>query len=201
MKRNAGAVILAGGKSERMGCPKPYLDFRGKTFIEKIIETYKLADVQNITVVINKNYILPIWKKLLDHIKTEAKIIVNDNSIAGRFHSLKLGLDNIDNTEYCFIQNVDNPFISPDILHTLYENRIQDVYTVPIYQNQGGHPILLSESIINHIRKTEKSDFTLREMLSNFKRFEVLVNDPSVLFNINTPDDYKRHTLSSGTFR
>ncbi|MCX6311187.1 MAG: NTP transferase domain-containing protein [Bacteroidetes bacterium] len=200
MKQATSAVVLAGGKSERMGCPKPYLDFQGKTFIEKIIETYKLADVENITVVFNKNYILPIWKKLLNHLKSEARIIVNDNSTAGRFHSLKLGLDNITETDYCFIQNVDNPFVSPSLINTLYENKIPDAYTVPVHENHGGHPILISKSIIDHIRKIEKSELTLREILSNFKRNEVVVNDPSILFNINTPEDYKKYSLNSGFF-
>lgn len=201
MKTSIGAIILAGGKSQRMGCPKPYLDFRGRTFLEKIIETYKLADVQNITVVLNKNYVVPIWKKLLSHIQTEAKLVINDNSVSGRFHSLKIGLENMPEVDYCFLQNVDNPFVNSDLLNKLIENRKEDAYSLPIFENKGGHPTLISASLIHDIRKIEKTELTLREILSKYPRNEVMVKDPSVLFNINTPDEYKHHQLNHGTFQ
>lgn len=200
MESGCCAVILAGGKSRRMGCPKPYLDFEGKTFVEKIISVYKTAGVENISVVLNRNYILPIWKKLLTHLKKEVNIIVNENNIEGRFHSVKLGLGSLDKMNYCFIQNVDNPFVRTDLLHELYRNRNPNGYTVPIYEGKGGHPVLLSKSIAENILRIETVDISLREILSDFNRYDVSVNDPSILLNINTPDDYVKHKLTNGHF-
>ena len=50
------AIILAAGKSKRMGKPKLILPLNGKTVIEKVIETVKESNVDNIVVVLGHNY-------------------------------------------------------------------------------------------------------------------------------------------------
>ena len=61
MKERYGVVILAGGKSERMDFPKIYLDIKGKTFLSKIAQEYSDAEIDNICLVINKDYCEGIW--------------------------------------------------------------------------------------------------------------------------------------------
>ena len=46
------AIILAAGRSKRMGKPKPLLRFNNTTFLEHIISVLKASDVDGITVVL-----------------------------------------------------------------------------------------------------------------------------------------------------
>lgn len=197
MDSSCCVIILAGGKSSRMGSPKPFLGVEGKTFVEKLIATYQNAGVSLITVVLNRNDIRPIYRLVLDRIKHKAQIVVNENEVEGRLHSIKLGLKSFRKMDFCFIQNIDNPFTSVTLLEGLYRNRKRDEYVVPLYKGKGGHPILLSEKIMKEIQAMENQETSLRAILSSFKRNEYAIDDPSILLNINTPEDYRLHS----TFR
>ena len=71
------ALILAGGKSERMTHPKPWLMLDGQTFAEKIIDTYISAGIEKIVLVINKEFCGNEWQNTLQKIKakTESAIL------------------------------------------------------------------------------------------------------------------------------
>jgi nicotine blue oxidoreductase len=45
-------VILAGGRSARMGAPKALLDFRGEPFITRILEAFEALDLKTKVVVL-----------------------------------------------------------------------------------------------------------------------------------------------------
>ena len=92
MEAITGVLILAGGKSERMVFPKPYLLFEGKTFLKKIVEEYYNSGIKNICVVINEEFCKGEFEKYIDEIKSKVTIIKNPNSELERFHSVKLGI-------------------------------------------------------------------------------------------------------------
>ena len=112
MEATTGVLILAGGKSERMIFPKPYLLFEGETFLKKIVEEYHNAGIKSICVIINEEFCKGKFEKFIDEVESKTIIIKNPNPELGRFHSLKLGLANILNLDFCFIQNIDNPFVN-----------------------------------------------------------------------------------------
>ncbi|MDP3441274.1 MAG: NTP transferase domain-containing protein [Ignavibacteria bacterium] len=88
-----------------------------------------------------------------------------------------------------FVHNVDNPFINQDLLRNLTNNLRSD-YVYPVYQDKGGHPILLSTAIAKHIiAASENQDF--KDLLSLFQKQIVEVNDPKIIANINTPEAYQ----------
>jgi CTP:molybdopterin cytidylyltransferase MocA len=62
---------------------------------------------------------------------------------------------------------------------------------VPVFSGKGGHPILLSEKIIDAIIKHKDIQVKLNEFLKDFIKIEVNTNTPSILYNINNPEIYK----------
>src|SRR5262245_54890851 len=46
------AIVLAAGKSERMGSPKALLTYRGRTFLENILAAISESSIQNPVVVV-----------------------------------------------------------------------------------------------------------------------------------------------------
>jgi molybdenum cofactor cytidylyltransferase len=183
-------VILAAGKSERMGELKPFLRFRENfTFLQKIIQVYHNQCIYNLVIVVNDEVHRRMQKSKLNY----NKVIINPFPEWGRFYSLKLALQEIRDDSFVYLQNIDNPFVTEKTLQSL-KNEIGDSdFAVPIYERQSGHPILLSAEVVTEIIQTEENNSNLRSILSSFRKREIEVNDPGILININTPEDYLKN--------
>lgn len=183
-------LILAGGKSERMHFPKPYLSFKGKTFLKTIVDEYYEAGIKNICLVINKDFYTEKWFKYLEDVKSRITLIENQYPEAGRFYSIKLGIKHLLNSDYCFIQNIDNPFITKKTIEDLLNNKNPNGYTSPNYLGKNGHPVLISKKIIEHINKIHDENHKLSDILSRFPQ-QTIDSDNDVLLNINTPEEFE----------
>ena len=188
---HVGTVILAAGNSKRMNSRKPFLHFdKDNTFIEKIISTYLKWGCQEIVIVINKD--VKTQSEFFDLLPEKVMYVLNEHPEFERFYSVKLGLATIRNASFCFIQNVDNPFIDARILDRLYEQRNDRSYISPVYKNKGGHPVLLNRETIDRIGNWPDDSANLKEVLGTIACTPVEMPDDRVLININSPEEYKR---------
>ena len=191
MKSTFGTIILSGGKSERMNYPKAFLEIDGVTFLKKLIDTYHKVSSE-IVIVLNDKLAEEKWKKHSDTIDKACKIVLNHHSEKGKFYSLQLGAKQI-SSDYCFIQNVDNPFVSSSILDALMKNKNPNGITIPVYKGKGGHPILVSKKVIEKISLIKDTNQHLKDFYWTFSKKSVEMKDDSVLMNINTLEDYEKH--------
>ena len=193
---NYSVIILAAGKSSRMGLPKWSLQFdKSTSFIEHITNEYYRVGCKEIILVINetdyssfvgKNYIL----------QENVKVVINKQPEWDRFYSLKLGVNELEKVQPVFIHNVDNPFVNPVILSSLVENNAGFDIIVPEYEGRGGHPILISQQIIQEVLFRQENILHLKEFLSKFKKLKVRVNDDKILVNINSMEEYNQYFKS-----
>lgn len=200
----ASVVILAGGKSERMKFPKPFLLFsENKSFLQQIVDEYISFGCKEIFLVLNNKLLNKQWQRYLDCLPRLITIIPNNSPDSGRFHSLKMGLSGLKDASFCFIQDADNPFVTVTLLQQLYENRNENGYTVPHHTTllpdgktktkSGGHPILISERVYNFIINVKQEDLNLKDVIKRFDKTEVEVSDKNILTNINTPSEYEEY--------
>lgn len=189
-KQKSGVIILAGGHAGRMGYPKLFLKINQATFIEAITKVYIAAGIQNIVLVLNEKYHTPEWMPLIDPLLPMIKIIVNNHPEKGRLHSIMLGRTLSGMSDYVYLQNCDNPVIQAAWLDALWKHRLPGGYVVPKYQGRGGHPVLLSRSILRQLPDT--LDQTLKQLLQDFPSAVVEIDDERLLWNVNTPEDYER---------
>jgi CTP:molybdopterin cytidylyltransferase MocA len=196
------AVILSAGYSTRMKTPKAFLKFdQNKTFLEHIIETYILSGISNIILVINpdlENHVeYLILKNKYEHY---IKLVVNHFAERGRFYSLKLGLLNTEHP-YTFLQNIDNPFISMNLLESMINVSGHSGLVVPACHGRDGHPLLLSKFVVNTLLNHHGNDFNLKIELNQglFKKVILDWPDKHVLMNINTEDEYQKYFLTCWT--
>ena len=184
-----GLLILAGGNSARMGYPKPWLKTkRNNTFLAEIITVYKQLGVNNITVVLNKEFTTAIWEKEISEIKPNVTIIRNREVNKGRLFSVQLGLKAA-NSDYVFIQNVDNPYIEKDVLKQLISISEKKEITIPSYKGKGGHPVIINSTVKREIISNYNNYKTLKDVFNHFPKKYVIVNSSTVLVNINTRKD------------
>lgn len=189
--KNFNALILAAGSSERMGRPKFSLLFNTQiTFLENIVNEYIRNGSLRVVVVLNENGNALVGSSFQKSVGVD--VVVNMNPEYGRFHSVKCGLSCINNNLPVFIHNVDNPFVIPSVLEKLQFSLEKVEYSFPIYEGKGGHPVVVSSSIVKAIRQEEGLDVNLKLFLHRFKGQGIPVNEPRVIVNVNTPDDYER---------
>jgi CTP:molybdopterin cytidylyltransferase MocA len=191
MENQPSAVILAAGLSTRIGSPKFALKFKGqKTFLEEIVDRFAEFSCSEIIIVLN-----PKGKAFLENMEIRLseniKIIVNPHPEMGRFSSIKIGLKSLMIKNNVFIHNIDNPFVEVGLLKLLFNDIQQAGYCVPVYKNRGGHPILISPKVGDAIIKCSHNDLNLKEYLKAFQKKTIEINDPKIMININTIQEYK----------
>ncbi len=191
MSYKFSAIILAAGFSSRMGSIKSLLPFGDRTMIEQTVSLYKNAAIEDIRVVVGheKKKILPVLNKL--------KVKATDNPDFGRgmFSSVLSGLSSLGpDSDACFIHPVDIPLVKKDtIVH------LRDVYQQmpgkilrPSFEGVRGHPPLLPSACFRDILSWNGKG-GLKTALSQFESNTITleVPDSNILFDIDTPEDYK----------
>ena len=198
MKSGISVLILAGGKSTRMGYPKAFLNIGKSVLIENIVDTYR-GFTNNIHVTLNHEFATDQWQAYLRRMSNKVNLILNHNPEKGRFYSIKLGLAQITNSDYCFIHNVDNP-VTSETIKSLIENKNKDGYSVPAYNHKNGHPILISSKIITGVKKEDDDTLNWKDFLSRYDRCVVETGETSVLKNLNTPSEYEDYLQVNGQY-
>ncbi len=195
---NFSAVILAAGKSERMGKPKFLLkDDENKTFLEILAGTYSDFGCSEIVVVLN-DYGLHIIEDQRLNLPAGTKLASNHHPEWERFYSLKTGVRVLESPKPVFVSNIDNPFACSELLHNLLQLVGQYDYLFPEFNGKGGHPFMISERVVNDITSETRDQIHLREFLGRYTSKAVRVNDEKVLVNINTREDYSSIFNSTG---
>lgn len=196
--KNCSALILAAGISSRMGFPKAFLKWDENTyFLEKIIKNYSEFLCKEIVIVVNKELIDYYSFYRLNFLKNTL-IVINDFPELPRFLSIKLGLRQI-TSPFCFLQNIDNPFLDQDLLSKLYSAGKQEGYAVPVINNKSGHPVLLGREIYNEILNIQNNSVILSDVLKKYERFSVTTTNEKILCNINTPEEYEKYFKKTDT--
>ena len=184
-----GALILAAGRSHRMGMPKMVLPFdKNRSFLDVIVEGYQNVGCKRIVVVVNENDRPLLDKNVRD---TEFKVVVNSYPERQRFFSIHLGMAAMKSMDAVFLHNVDNPFVDRKLLLNMQKELREDEYVVPVFKGKGGHPILLSKSIVQLIANYTDTSINFKKFLSEFVRTDVATENKQILNNINTVEQYR----------
>lgn len=189
LKKNCSVVILAAGRSSRMGKPKFLLELpNGISFLQNITHQYSKFGILNIVVVLNSDGIEQI-KSQSQKLPAQTQFVLNDHPEYGRFYSIKTGLQLVNNS-YTFIHNIDNPFAEQKVLEEIYSSRAEAEVVKPVVGDKGGHPVLVSKQVIDKIVKKKDHDINFKEFLAGFPIKRIVVKDDSILLNLNSHNEY-----------
>ncbi len=188
------AVVLAAGKSERMGRNKLLLKLRGKTLIELILDALEASKVGEIVVVLgNKPWeIADAIKPRLNRIKT----VVNERYEDGMTSSFKTGLRQIGRADAAFLVLGDQPILDPRFLDIMIEqmekNRGKALIVSPIYRGKKGHPFLLSKELFSEILSLKEGE-VIRDIIHRHSDQLLTVEGVGwTIMDIDTPEDFAR---------
>ncbi len=200
VQRTVGAIVLAAGKSSRMGEPKVLLPWEnGKTIIEHIIEQLIRARIPHINVVTGHyaGEVKPLIKAM------GVRAVQNRSYRTGEMvSSLKAGLRAMpDHISAALIVLGDQPRIQPRVIYELMraysEGRGEII--APRYQGQRGHPILLGRRYWQEFLALRNRQAP-REVLAAHEDeiAYVDVETDSVLRDVDTPGEYARERSRAG---
>src|SRR5258706_7796191 len=189
------AIILAAGKSTRMGSPKMLLPWGDITVIEHVIAVFSKSGVEDILVVtggaLEVEAIVAECRK-----KYPVRSVFNKNYAAGdMLSSIQCGLRNLteENIGAAMIGLGDQPQCEEVSVHVVLEAflRSQSPLVVPSFQMRRGHPWLITKSLWNEVIQMEPSQ-TPRDFLNSHAHNIQYVNvdNPSILTDLDTPEEY-----------
>lgn len=186
-------MVLSAGRSVRMGAHKALLPLpSGGVYMSHIIDSYLAAGVRALALVVAPTIPTGPYGGI-----PGVRIVRNPDPGLGRAHSLRLGLAAMPSVRYCFIQNIDNPFVDPELIGALYAAREKAPYVTPVHHGQGGHPVLIGRPLIELVFADDGADTPLNLLFSGSPRHRMPTEDPRVLANINTPEEHHRHCMPS----
>ncbi|MDF1573697.1 MAG: nucleotidyltransferase family protein [Bacteroidales bacterium] len=188
------AIILAAGSSSRMGRQKLLMPFGKSTMIETVIDQVLESSVDQVMVVLGADH-----EKVRNVISQKpVKVCHNRKYEEGMLSSVICGIRALpQDAVYALIFLGDQPEIPPAVSNLVmesYEKELNGII-IPVCNHRRGHPLLVD---MKYRKEVENLDLEqgLRSLRHQFPEdvLEVEVDEPGILVDIDTPEDYKNAT-------
>jgi molybdenum cofactor cytidylyltransferase len=186
-------LILAAGESSRMGADKATLTYRGRTFLEAIVQTLGEADIERIVVVLGHHA-----EEIQRHVKIEsAQVVINPDYKSGQTSSLQVGLRSLiaDDPEAILLCLVDHPAASAETVRRLVAAFRQSsaVVVIPTYKGRRGHPVLIGRQVFEELLELASNagaDSVVRKYRPATQFVEV--EDEGIVMDVDDLESYRR---------
>ena len=185
------AIVLAAGRSSRMGTSKPLLPVGGVTAIERVVSSLRAAGAGQVVVVTGHDAeaLLPILRRL------QVDPVHNPDYESGMFSSVRAGIAGLrGDADAFFVLPVDCPLVTPRVLRLVRDffDRNHKGIVYPACCGRRGHPPLLSVRYVRALLRADRSS-SLQALLSTFPQDEadVDVRDLTVLMDMDTPAEHR----------
>ncbi len=186
------AVVLAAGRSERMGRPKMLLPFGRRTLIETVLAGVLKSRVDEVVVVVgaHREAIEPVVSKL------GLRTVFNEDFDAGMLSSVVRGLSEVPAaTEAVLVVLGDHPYPPASVIDRLISarERTGKGIVLPLHRGRRGHPVLIDLRYRERVTALDPS-VGLRQLMRDHPDdvLEVPVRTPAVLADIDRPADYRK---------
>ncbi len=194
-------IVLAAGRSTRMGSPKALLTVHGRALLEHHICACMESGCETAVVVLGHQ---------ADHLLSrlnlrQARVVINRDFDRGQFSSVRTGLREVlhvpahaaGQATAAFVTPVDCPPLPRVLLESLYRRVSapdRPAAAVPLAGGRPGHPVLLGrEAMLGVIHAAD--DASLAGVLSALGSRVATVETglDAIRWNINTPEDLRRY--------
>jgi molybdenum cofactor cytidylyltransferase len=186
-------LILAAGESSRMGTPKATLAYRGRTFLELIVQTLQAGGLERLVVVLGHQA-----EEIQRQVKIEAaQVVVNADYRLGQTSSLQAGLRALiaDDLEAVLLCLVDHPAVCAETVRRIvaaFRQRGAPV-VIPTYHGRRGHPVLIARQVFDALLALPAdagADSVVRRYRPATQFVEV--EDEGIVIDVDNPEAYQR---------
>lgn len=180
--KELSALILAGGKSLRMGRDKALLSIRGTTLIEHLIS--QIDDL------FEEILVCAASREKYGHLNL--RIIADEAPIGGPLVGILSGL-RAARTEACFVLSCDIPYVDRQFLLRIISRASQADLVIPRYDNGNFEPLLgiYSKRAIPVIeRQITSGRMKIADIYPECRTEYVRMDDETWYRNLNTAEEY-----------
>ena len=183
------AIVLAAGKSERMGRPKALLPIRGRTFLENILDAVARSSIKDTVVVVGHHR-----DEILGHVHDLPKVVFNPEYEQGMVTSFQAGIRALSpDVSGAVLFLVDHPLVEPATIESLIANFAPNRIVLPVFQGRRGHPVLFAREVLQEILSLPPSEGANIVVRRDPGRIvEVSVDAPGILVDIDTPEQFRK---------
>lgn len=185
-------IVLAAGRSTRMGRPKPLLRVGDESFVERAVRVLQEGGCRGIIVVVNDATSEAV--RLAE--QAGARIVVNDAAESEPIDSIRLALSALpDDTAWVAILPVDHPLAEPGtVMRLIAATQTPGAAIVrPVCHGAPGHPGLYARRTFDTFARADLEEGA--HSVIEAHRDEVVdlaVDDPGVCADLNTPAELRR---------
>ena len=190
-------VILAAGRSERMRRSKALLPIgeSGDTFIARLISTFRSADSDDVIVVLRPDDVL--LRTAVEH--DAARIVENPDADRGQLSSVITGLDAVDRpgVNAILVMPVDIPLVRVETIRAVKAAFLASAAPVAraVHEGRHGHPVIFARRVFDELRRADPHTGARAVVRAHaHDLLNVEVDDPGILRDVDTPDDYDQMT-------
>lgn len=185
-------IILAAGRSARLGSPKQLLSYRGKTLLQHSIDTALESQASPILVVLGSG------KDTIEKELTQSQIFILENSCweSGMASSISCGINNLKiiapESEAAILMVCDQPFVNATLLNDLInKHKKSGQYIVASsYENTMGTPALFHKSLFSELSALE-GESGAKSLIKKYNQQTGFVSFDQGSIDIDTRENYK----------
>jgi molybdenum cofactor cytidylyltransferase len=187
------AIILAAGQSRRMGRPKLLLPWGSMTVLQSVMAAFQKAGLEDILVITGAQH--EAVERLVGSL---AQAVYNPDFAAGEMlSSIQGGLAaRMNSSDAAIIALGDQPQVQAETIERILQAADEGAsgLVVPSHDNHRGHPWFVRrdywEEIIGMRAPASMRDFF---QLHQAEIKYVPIDNPSILADIDTPEDYLKY--------
>ena len=152
------AIVLAAGRSSRMGRPKATLPLDARdTFLSHIVRTFLAAEVDDVVVVVGHDAEAIV--NSFSESGLPARFVANPDYDRGQLSSLVAGLAFVDRPGItaALVTLVDVPLVLPETVRAVVD-RYRKTHVPIVRPTSGarhGHPLLIDRSLFDELRAAD----------------------------------------------
>ena len=182
------AIVLAAGKSERMGRPKALLPFRGRTFLENILDAISQSSIRNVIVVAGHH------RNEIAGALNIPNLIFNRDYEQGMVTSFQAGIRALPvESTGAVLFLVDHPIVDAETIDAIVKHFAANRIVIPVFKGRRGHPVLFAAEILEEILAlppAQGANIVVRK--DPDRVIEVPVDSPGILVDVDTPEDFEK---------
>ena len=185
-------IVLAAGRSTRMGASKPLLAAAGASFIERAVTALRDGGCRDVIAVVGPDGGSAGTRAA----GAGARVVINTAPDSEQIDSLRLALRNLDpGARGIVVLPVDHPLVTSATVRAVID--AWSVARAPLarasYAGTPGHPTLFAEALFEELLRGDLPEGARSVVAAHdTERLDVPVDDAGVGIDVDTPEDYER---------
>lgn len=185
-------IVLAAGRSRRMGVPKPLLQLGGETFLARAVAALREGGCDRVWVVVGED----AGATAVEAAALGARTVLNPDPDAEQIDSLRAALRMLPpDTDAAVVLPVDIPGVGPAAVRALraaYHDRGAPI-SIASHGGEHGHPVLFARAVWPELLEGPLPEGARTVIHADPARvLAVPVEDAGILADVDTPADLAR---------